>query len=116
MKNLVRAKKENELFLKENPTLKDFQKYVAELVKVRGFEKETIPQIFMLFLEECGEMTKAARKSSGMKTDKNSKEYHLDHEVADVFVYLLDICNHFNIDLEQAFRDKEEINKQREWN
>jgi len=32
-----------------------------------------------------------------------------------VFIYLLDICNHFNIDLEKAFRDKEEINKKRIW-
>jgi len=95
--------------------LKDFQQYVADLVNERGFEKETTPQIFMLFLEECGEMAKAARKSTGMKTDKNSKEYHLDHEIADVFIYLLDICNHYNVDLEKAFREKEEINKRRFW-
>ena len=30
-------------------------------------------------------------------------------------MYLLDICNHFNIDLEKAFREKEEINKGRVW-
>ena len=107
--------KKSKLHLKENPTLNDFQKYVAELVKERGFEKETIPQIFMLFLEECGEMAKAARKSAKIKTDNSSKKYHLDHEIADVFIYLLDICNHYGIDLEKAFRDKEEINKQRFW-
>lgn len=108
-------KRKSTLHLKPAPTLKDFQKYVARLVKERGFEKETIAQIFMLFLEECGEMAKAARKSAGMKTDKKSKEYRLDHEIADVFMYLLDICNHFGVDLEQAFRDKEEINKKRSW-
>lgn len=108
-------KKESKLKLSQNPTLKDFQKYVSDLVKERGFEKETISQIFMLFLEECGEMAKAARKSAGMKTDKNSKEYHLDHEIVDVFIYLLDICNHYNVDLEKAFREKEKINKQRSW-
>lgn len=107
--------KPSKLKLPQKPSLKDFQKYVADLVKERGFDKETMPQIFMLFLEECGEMTKAARKSVGMKTDKNSKEHHLEHEIADVFIYLLDICNHFNIDLEKAFRDKEEIDKQRLW-
>jgi NTP pyrophosphatase (non-canonical NTP hydrolase) len=32
-----------------------------------------------------------------------------------VFMYLLDICNHFDIDLEKAFREKEEINKKRTW-
>lgn len=107
--------KESKLHLKENPTLKDFQTYVADAVKERGFDKETISEIFMLFLEECGEMAKAARKSAGVKTDKNSKEYRLDQEAMDVFWYLLDICNHYGIDLEKAFREKEEVNKQRVW-
>jgi NTP pyrophosphatase (non-canonical NTP hydrolase) len=69
----------------------------------------------MLFLEECGEMPKAARKLENMHTDKNSKEHDLGLEIADVFIYLLDICNRYNIDLEKAFRDKEKINKQRTW-
>jgi len=105
----------NKLHLKDNPTLRDFQNYVDELVKERGFEKETLPQIFMLFLEECGEMAKAARKTQNIKCDKNSEDYHLNHEIADVFIYLLDICNHYGVDLEQAFREKEEINKKRLW-
>jgi len=103
------------LNLKQNPTLRDFQNYVAGLVKERGFEKETISEMFMLFLEECGEMAKAARKTQKMKTDENSEQFHLDHEAADVFIYLLDICNYFDVDLEKAFREKEEINKKRIW-
>lgn len=105
----------NNLFLKDNPTLSDLQSYIADMVNERGFEKETIPEIFMLFLEECGEMAKAARKTQNIKADKNSEQFHLEHEAADVFMYLLDICNHFNIDLEKAFRDKEEVNKKRTW-
>jgi len=107
--------KKSRLVLKKNPALRDFQNYVAALVKERGFEKETVPQIFMLFLEECGEMAKAARKASRMKTDQNSQEFCLHEEIADVFIYLLDICNHFGVDLEKAFREKEEINKKRTW-
>lgn len=107
--------RKDDLILKKKPTLRDFQKYIAKMVKERGFGKETLPQLFMLFLEECGEMAKAARKTQKIKIDKNSKEYHLDHEAADVFIYLLDICNHFEIDLEKAFREKEEINKKRFW-
>ena len=105
----------SELHLKKDPTLKDFQDYVAALVKERGFEKENAAELFMLFLEECGEMAKAARKTMGMKYDKNSNDYRLDQEAADVFIYLLDICNHYGIDLEQAFREKEEINKKMIW-
>jgi len=106
---------ESKLVLKENPTLQDMQKYVADMLIERGFEQETVPEIFMLFLEECGEMAKAARKSQKIHTDKQSETFHLDHEIVDVFMYLLDISNHFNIDLEKAFREKEEINKKRTW-
>jgi NTP pyrophosphatase (non-canonical NTP hydrolase) len=106
---------QSKLILKQNPTLRDFQVYVAQLVKERGFDKQTVPEMFMLFLEECGEMAKAARQTQKMKNDKNSDNFCLDHEAADVFIFLLDICNHFDIDLEKAFREKEEINKKRLW-
>ena len=105
----------SKLILKKNPTLQDFQKYVSTLVIERGFEKETVPEIFMLFLEECGELAKSARKTQNIKCDKTSENFHLSDEAADVFIYLLDICNQFNIDLEEAFRKKEEKNKTRKW-
>ena len=103
------------LTLKENPTLKDYQDYVEKMVVERGFQDETIPQMFMLLMEEVGEMAKAARKSQGIQTDTNSSTHNLGHEAADILIYLLDICNHYNIDLEKAFREKEEINKKRTW-
>jgi NTP pyrophosphatase (non-canonical NTP hydrolase) len=103
------------LNLKNKPTLQDFQNYVSEMIKERGFKKETISEVFMLFLEECGEMAKAARKTQKIHSDKNSEQFELNHEIADVFIYLLAICNYYNIDLEKSFRDKEEINKKRTW-
>ncbi len=107
--------KQSKLFLKRQPTLKDFQQYVRDLVGKRGFENDNIPEIFMLLSEEIGEMAKAARKRINMKTDDNSHKPDLELEIADVFIYVLDICNHFDVDLEKAFRDKEEINKKRVW-
>jgi len=105
----------SQLFLKEKPTLSDFQQYIRDMVKERGFENNKTSELFMLFCEEVGEMAKAARKQENMKTDSASLKLDLGFETADVFIYLLDICNHFNIDLEKAFRDKEEINKKRVW-
>lgn len=107
--------KTTELKLEENPRLQKFQEYVKEMVKKRGFEKESITVIYMLFAEECGEMAKAIRKLQNIKTDNNSQKFDLSDEIADVFIYLLDICNFFDIDLEQAFRIKEEKNKLRNW-
>jgi len=82
----------------------------------RGFQDETVEQLFMLLLEECGEFAKAARKHTTIKSDINTENKHrVDFEAADVLMYLLEICNRFNIDLERAFRDKEELNKTRTW-
>ena len=103
------------LSLKNNPELKDFQQYVQDLVEERGFENVTVSETFMLLTEEVGEMAKAARKSTNMLTDKSSREPDLELEIADVFIFLLNICNRFEVDLEKAFRDKEEINKTRIW-
>jgi NTP pyrophosphatase (non-canonical NTP hydrolase) len=107
--------KKSKLKLRENPLLKDFQVYVNKMVIERGFDKETTPEIFMLLLEECGELAKAARKTQNIKTDKKSEIFNLEGEIADVFIYLLYICNRFGVNLERAFRDKEEINKGRTW-
>lgn len=85
------------------------------MVKERGFDHESVAELFILFLEECGEFAKAVRKTQQIKTDPLSDQYHIGHEAADIFMYLLDICNHFEIDLERAFREKEEINKKRQW-
>jgi NTP pyrophosphatase (non-canonical NTP hydrolase) len=102
--------------IKSDATLKDYQKYIAEMVEERGFTDETIPEIFMYLSEEVGEMAKAARQATKLHTDSNSKKFELAHEIADVFIYLVDIANHFDIDMESAFRDKEEINNKRIWN
>jgi len=50
-----------------------------------------------------------------MHCDVNSEKFELAHEMADVFELLLDLANYFNIDLEQAFREKEAINNTRIW-
>ena len=103
------------LTLPPKPTLRNYQQYVAKMIKLRGFDRETVPEMFMLLSEECGELAKAVRKQSSIHIDKNSKEYDIGHEAADIFIYLIDICNHFSIDLEKAFREKEKINKKRTW-
>lgn len=107
--------KTSNLQLPKSPTLTDFQVYIDKMVRERGF-KNTLSDRFMLFLEECGELAKAAKKLV-KSTDENKESLRKEaaFEVADVFIFLLDICNTLGIDLEKAFREKEEINKQRSW-
>lgn len=101
--------------LNENPTLKDYQEYVKELEVERGFEKQNILDKCLMLGEEVGELYKAVRRSNGLKVDQNSKITELDGEIADVLIFLLSIANRANIDMEKAFREKEEINKKRVW-
>ncbi len=96
-------------------TLQEYQDYVRKMVVDRGFDKETIPEVFMLLLEEVGEFAKAARKSTGILNDPNSKDHDLAEEAADVFIYLLNLCNLLNVDLEKAFVEKEQKNAKRKW-
>jgi NTP pyrophosphatase (non-canonical NTP hydrolase) len=101
------------LHLKDQPELKDFQNYVRSMVEERKFST-TSAEAFQFLLEECGELAKAARQESKhLGNGVHSEIRNIDHEAADVFIFLLDICNKFDIDLESAFRAKEEINKKR---
>ncbi len=105
----------SKLSLKSDPTLKDLQEYVAQAVKERGFDKDTVEQRFMLLLEEVGEFAKAARGRAGMPFADDTETKEMAHEAGDVLNVLLGICNLLEIDLEQAYRDKEELNKKRTW-
>ncbi len=107
--------KQSKLFLKKQPTFEDFQKYVQQLEEERGFAKEGVLQKCLLLGEEVGELFKAIRKKEKIKIDHNSKFGSIDEELADIIIHLCAIANRLDIDLEKAFRDKEEINKNRTW-
>lgn len=104
------------LILKENPTLKDYQEYVKQLEKERGFENQNVLQKCLLLGEEIGELFKAIRKMEAISIDKqNSKITTVEEELADILIYLCAIANRYNIDLEKSLREKEEENKKRIW-
>lgn len=97
--------------LPSSPNLAQFQIYLREMVVERGFAGQPTELVFMRLLEEVGELAKAARNCQKQSTPEHT--IALSHEAVDVFIYLLDICNRFDIDLEQAFREKEALNKKR---
>lgn len=102
----------------ENTSLRDLQKYINDMLEIRGFDRQT-PQDIMLFLtEEMGELAKEIKKSEKYKIDldkKENSEIDVDGEIADVFIYILSMCRVMNIDLLEAFKNKEEKNCKREW-
>jgi hypothetical protein len=55
--------------LKSNPTLCDYQQYVSEMIKERGFTENTVLQNSLMLGEEVGGLFKAIRKAEKMRTD-----------------------------------------------
>lgn len=98
-----------------HPDLAAIQTYVRQLEEDRGFAANSIQQECLQLGEEVGELFKAIRKQQKLRLDPNSKVGSVDEELADILIYLCAIANRLNIDLEQALRDKEEINKTRTW-
>ncbi len=101
--------------LKKEPTLKDFQEYVLKMKQERGFNMTDKFYECCLFAEECSEVISAVRKNSKTGSiGSGSKVGDMAEELADVFIYLCSLANMHGIDLEKAFREKEEKNKHRE--
>jgi NTP pyrophosphatase (non-canonical NTP hydrolase) len=104
------------LSLKENPTLRDVQEYVKKMEIERGFDQTTSnTQCALLLGEEIGELFKAVRKAEKMRVDESSFVGTLSDELADILIYVAALANRYDVDMEKAFRDKEEVNKNRTW-
>lgn len=103
--------------INDRSSVKKLQEYIHNVVVQRGFDKETPTDIMLLMVEEVGELAKALRKYVGLKIDQDKKDRYtkLEHELADIFIYLLDLSNACKIDLFQAFREKEHENNKRFW-
>jgi NTP pyrophosphatase (non-canonical NTP hydrolase) len=103
-------------YLKDEPTLKDLQHYLDEVCQERGWTKDSPSEKFVLFIEEVGELAKAMRKTAGLYEERaKQRDASLEEEFADVLSYLLDLANAYQVDLERAFRAKEEVNRSRTW-
>ncbi len=96
-------------------TLERLQKYVKKTGIERGFSDETAQDSFMLLVEELGEVAKAMRPLHGIKTANDSQRLELSHEVADVQLLLLSLCNKLDINLWDAVVEKEAKNRKRVW-
>lgn len=101
--------------LKQSPTLTDIQQYVTELERERGFSDQVVLEKCLLLGEEVGELFKAIRKKTNISIDLNSKVGGVEEEIADIMIMLCSVANRLDVNIERAFREKEEINKTRKW-
>lgn len=102
--------------LNEKSSVAEIQKYIKDMKKARKFDGVTIEREMMLFVEEIGELAKAIRKNTNGQLDI-AKEYddNVEEELADCFIFLLNIANMNNVDIFKAFKSKEQKNCKRTW-
>lgn len=95
----------------------EIQAYVHNMIIERGFEKEDAKDVMILLTEEIGELAKAIRKTTGLKMDisKDNDKYDVKGEIADVFNYLLSMCDVLDVDLFEVWKKKEQKNFERTW-
>ncbi len=106
--------------LPERPTLADLQQHVHALEAHHGWLDVDLVHNVFLMVEEVGELTKGIRRveklfAEGDAPDREAARANVAEEIVDVLNYLLAIANRLDIDVEQAFRDKNQRNFQRSW-
>lgn len=100
----------------EKPELPALQAYQADVCRQRGWDQASDLEVFLLFTEEVGELAKAIRQRRSLfDQNKLASEDNVAEELADVFSYLLDLSQRLGVNLEQAYRAKEDVNRAREW-
>ncbi len=88
-------------------TISHLQEYVAEKIKERGFEDESLHERLLLLTEELGELVNACRKISGMNVDKNREiTNNTGEEIADVINLVFAVGIKLGLDIEKEFIEK----------
>ncbi len=108
--------------LPENAPLARYQRYIHELETQHGWLDVDLVHNCFLMGEEVGELFKAVRRYNRQwqeattdRVEDDDARAHVGEELVDVFNYLLAIANRLDIDLEAAFRAKNERNQTRTW-
>ena len=90
-------------------SLTELQKHLDQTCKEKGWDKNSVTEVFLLFTEEVGELAKAIRKETGFKGEKRPASHdNLREEFADVL-------NRFDVNLAEVYFEKHEINSTRQW-
>ena len=102
--------------------LAEYQRYIHELETLHGWLEVDLVHNCFLMGEEMGELFKAIRKygrlfdqSEKGPSDRAAAKQNAGEEIVDVMNYLLAIANRLEIDVEQAFREKNAKNQKRSW-
>ena len=108
--------------LEPNAPMRAYQQYIHELEALHGWLSVDLVHNCFLMGEEVGELFKAIRKyeryydqADAPEADVEARRADVAEELVDVFNYLVALANRLGIDLEEAFRAKNEQNQTRTW-
>ncbi|WP_114490335.1 MazG nucleotide pyrophosphohydrolase domain-containing protein [Halanaerobium sp. ST460_2HS_T2] len=90
--------------MEEKLTLSYLQKYIKE----KDFKPNLKHAYFLKLVEEVGELSEVLRKEKRMINSEIKGT--IEEELYDVFYYVLALANVYEVDLEEAFILKEEVN------
>ncbi len=99
-------------------TIRELRDIIEEFSSARGWGKVQNPKDLVMALSvetsEIVEIFQWLHSDEAANLSKDSIAFeHLKEEVADVFWYLTNLCDHFNIDLTEAVIDKKHKNEKR---
>ena len=94
--------------LKKSLTIKELQAYI----KAKDYQPELKNAYFQKLIEEVGELSEVIRKDKRLE-DLGSIKGTIEEELYDVLYYVFCLANVYDIDLEQSFHLKEELNKKK---
>lgn len=92
-------------------TIAEIRESIRVFNTKRGWDKnQDVLNIVMALSVETAELMEIFQwlhSNEASKIKDNNREYeHLQEEIADVFWYLMEICDQFDVDLTTAVRDK----------
>jgi len=102
--------------LSKKSSVEELQKYIKDMVEVRGFRTSLLERMCLL-TEEMWKLAKEVRKTDNNLLVDVNKDYssNLENEITDVFIYLMGMCELLDMDIVKGLKNKEEINFNREW-
>lgn len=86
--------------------LNNYKRATATMIVEKGWDRASLPAVWLLFTEEVGELASAIRqrarmyRKEGMKKDKG---IDVVMEMGDVFSYLFQLADMLNVDLDQMW-------------
>tara|TARA_B100001996_G_scaffold369160_1_gene342328 strand:- start:101 stop:439 length:339 start_codon:yes stop_codon:yes gene_type:complete len=82
--------------------LNAYKDATQRMCEYKNWDRSSIEQVWLLFIEEVGELAGSIRRSRNQFKDE--KQTKIEDELGDVFSYLFQLSSMMNIDLDLMWR------------